>query len=98
MSQVPYASHFGILMYAMVCIRVNITNSVRFLSRYISKPETEKYINLKMISSYFCGTTYNRILYQTRLGVERVMEIHGFVDTDSARDHDHKIIYKWLCI
>ena len=37
MSHVPYASVFGILMYAMVCTRPGIAHALGVLSRYMSK-------------------------------------------------------------
>jgi hypothetical protein len=41
MSHVPYASVVGILMYAMICTRLDITHVVGVLSRYMSKPRNE---------------------------------------------------------
>ena len=38
MSQVPYASAVGSLMYAMVCTRLDIAHPVEVLSKYMSKP------------------------------------------------------------
>jgi hypothetical protein len=37
MYHVPYASIVGSLMYAMVCTRPNISHSMGFSSRYMSK-------------------------------------------------------------
>ena len=36
MSKVPYASAIGILMYAMVCNRLDIAHVVEVISRYMS--------------------------------------------------------------
>ena len=41
MSQVPYASVVGSLMYAMVCTRPYIAHAVGVLSRYMSKQGKE---------------------------------------------------------
>jgi hypothetical protein len=38
MSCVPYVSAVGILMYPMVCTRLDITHAMGVLSRYMSKP------------------------------------------------------------
>ena len=41
MSEVPYVSAVGGLMYAMVCMRVDTTRAVRVINRYMSNPEKE---------------------------------------------------------
>lgn len=37
MSHVPYVSDVGSLMYAMVCVRLDIVDAMRVLSMYMSK-------------------------------------------------------------
>ena len=41
MSEVPYASIVGSLMYAMVCIRLDISHAVGVVSRYMNNPGKE---------------------------------------------------------
>ena len=41
MSNVPYASAVGCLMYAMVCTRPNLAYAVSTVSRYMAKPGRE---------------------------------------------------------
>jgi hypothetical protein len=38
MSRVPYSSTVGILMYAMVCTRSDISHSVGVVRRYMNNP------------------------------------------------------------
>ena len=38
MSRVPYANAIGILMYAMVCTRPDISHTVGVVSRYMHNP------------------------------------------------------------
>ena len=38
MSKFPYASAVGSLLYALVCIRPDISHAVGFLSRYMNNP------------------------------------------------------------
>ena len=38
MSKVPYASVVGCLMYAMVCIRLNLAHAVSVVSKFLSNP------------------------------------------------------------
>jgi hypothetical protein len=90
MSHVPYASAVGSLMYAMVCTRPDIAHAVGFLSRYMSKPGKEHWKTVKRVFRYLRGTTSYGLCYQGRLGLDRVVDIHGFVDADWARDLDHK--------
>jgi hypothetical protein len=91
MSRVPYVSVVGSLMYAMVCTRPEISNGVGVLSRYMSKPAKEHWTTIKRVFRYLSGTTSYGLCYQGRLGLEKVLDIHGFVDVDWARDMDHRI-------
>jgi phosphoribosyl-AMP cyclohydrolase len=61
------------------------------LSRYMSKPRKEHWTTVKRVFRYLRGTTSYGLCYQGRLGLDRVMEIHGFVDADWAGDPDQKI-------
>jgi hypothetical protein len=82
MSHVPYASEVGSLMYAMVYTRLNIAHEVGVLSRYISKLGKEHWTTVKRVFKYLRGTTNYGLCYQGRLGLHRVVDIHGFVDVD----------------
>jgi hypothetical protein len=76
MSNVPYESAFGSLMYAMVCNRLNIGHAMRVLRRYMSKPGKENWREVKRVFRYLCGTTSYGLCYQGRLGLDRVLDIH----------------------
>jgi hypothetical protein len=82
MSHVPYASAVGSLMDAMVCTRPDIAHAVGVLSRYMSKPGKEHWTTVKRVFRYLCGTTSYGLCYQGRLVLDRVVDIHGFVDAD----------------
>jgi len=88
MSHVPYASAVGSLMYAMVCTRPDIAHVVGVLSRFMSKPRKDHWIVVKQIFRYLCGTSDYGLCYQGRPGLDRVLDIYGFVDADWARDLD----------
>ena len=80
MSQVPYASAVGSLMYAMVSTRPDIAHAVGVLSRYMSKPGKDHWTAVKRVFRYFHGTIDYAICYQ---GIPRpniVINVHGFVD------------------
>jgi hypothetical protein len=90
MSHVLYASAVGSLMYAMVCTRPDIAHAVGVLSRYMSKPGKEHWTTVKRVFRYLRGTTSYGLCYQGRPGLDRVVDIHGFVDADWAGDIDHR--------
>jgi hypothetical protein len=91
MSHVLYANVVGSLMYAMVCTRLGIAHVVGVLSRYMSKPGKDRWTTVKGVFRYLCGTTSYGLCYQARPGLDKVLDIHGFVDVDWAGDLDHKI-------
>jgi hypothetical protein len=82
MSHVPYASAVGRLLYAMICTRSGIAHVVGVLSRYISKPWKEHWTTVKRFFRYLCGTSNYGLFYQRRPGLDRVLDMHGFVDAD----------------
>jgi hypothetical protein len=90
MSHVLYVSVVGSLMYAMVCTRLNIAHAVGFLSRYISKPRKEHWTILKRVFRYLRDTTSYGFFYQGRLGLDRVLDIHGFFYAGLDGDLDHR--------
>eukprot|EP00253_Pinus_taeda_P007701 PITA_07701 len=90
MSRVPYASVVDSLMYVMVCTRPNIAHEVGVLSRFISKPGKEHWIVVKWVFRYLRGISDYGLCYQGRLGLDRVLDIHGFVDADWAGDLDQR--------
>eukprot|EP00253_Pinus_taeda_P013038 PITA_13038 len=90
MSCVPYASAAGSQMYAMVCTRLDIAHVVGVLSRFTSKPRKEHWTTVKLVFRYLCGTSDYGLCYQGRPGLDRVLDIRGFVDADWAGDLDHR--------
>jgi hypothetical protein len=90
MSRVPYESDVGSLMYAMDCTRLDIAHAVGFLSMYMSKLGKDHWKIVKRVFRYLCGTTSYGLCYEGRLGLDRVVDIHGFVDADWPGDLDHR--------
>jgi hypothetical protein len=82
MSRVPYVSVVGILMYEMICTRLDIAHEKGFLSRYMSKPGKEHWTSVKMVFKYLRGTTIYGLCYQGKLGLDKVLDIHGSLDAD----------------
>eukprot|EP00253_Pinus_taeda_P027784 PITA_27784 len=90
MSHVPYASVVSSLMYAMVCTRLDIAHAMGLLSRFMSKPEKENWTTVKRVFRYLRGTSDYGLCYQGRPGLDRVLDIHGFVDAYWAGDQDQR--------
>eukprot|EP00253_Pinus_taeda_P035133 PITA_35133 len=90
MSGFPYESAVGSLMYAMVCIRLDISHAVGALSKFMSKPRKEDWTTMKWVFRYLCGTSDYGLCYQGRPRLGRVLGIHGFVDADWAGDLDQR--------
>ena len=91
MSRGPYASEVASLMYAMVCTRPDIAYAVGVLIRFMSKPGKEHWTTVKWVFRYLCGTSDYGLCYQGRPGLDRVLDIHVFVDAAQAGDLDKKI-------
>ena len=60
------------------------------LSRYMSKPGKEHWTTIKRVFRYLHGTTSYGLCYQRRLGLDGVLDIHGFVDVYWDIDLDHR--------
>jgi hypothetical protein len=88
MSRVPYVSVVGSLMYAMVCTRPDIAHAVGVLSRYMSKTRKEHWTTVKRVFRYLHGTASYGLCYQGRSGLDRVVDIHVFLDADWVGDLD----------
>jgi hypothetical protein len=78
-------------MYAMVCTRPYIAHAVGVLRRYMSKLGKEHWTTVKRVFRYLCGTTSYGLCYQGRPGLDRVVDIHGFMDAYWAGDLDRRI-------
>ena len=89
-SVVPYVSAIGSMMYAMVYTRPDIAHAVGELSRFMSKLGKEHQTIVKRVFKYLRGTSDYGLCYQGRPGLDRVLDIRGFVDTDCAGDMDQR--------
>eukprot|EP00253_Pinus_taeda_P006518 PITA_06518 len=82
MSHVPYANAVGSLMYEMVCTRPEIAHAVGVLSKFMSKLGKEHWTTVKQVFRYLRGSSDYGLCCQRRPGVDRVLDIHGFVDAE----------------
>jgi hypothetical protein len=63
MSKVPYSSTFDILMYAMVCTRVDIAHAVAVVRRYMNNPGKENWEEVKWILRYLRGNATHALCF-----------------------------------
>ncbi|KAL7000929.1 hypothetical protein U1Q18_052374 [Sarracenia purpurea var. burkii] len=87
MSDVPYASAVGCLMYAMVCTRPDLTHAVNTVSKYMANPGREHWKAVKWIFRYLRGTADHGILFARQQGQISVV---GYVDADYAGGVDDR--------
>jgi len=88
---VPYVSEIVSLMYVIVCAMPNIAHAVGVLSSFMSKPWKEHWTTMKSIFRYLHGTSDYGLCYQGIPGLERVLDIHVFIEADWVRHPDQRI-------
>ena len=85
MTKVPYSSAVGSLMYAMVCIRPDISHAVGVVSRFLEDPGKEHREAVKWILRYLRGTTRDCLCFK---GSDPILK--GYTDADMAGDLDNR--------
>ncbi|GKA66172.1 retrovirus-related pol polyprotein from transposon TNT 1-94 [Tanacetum coccineum] len=83
MSQVPYASAVGSLMFVMICIIPDIAHAVGVMSWYMAEPGREHWEAVKRILRYIKGTSDVALCFG-----ESDLIFKGYVDSDYAGDLD----------
>ena len=86
MSKVPYASAVGSIMYAMVCTRPDIAQSVSVVSKYMANPGKRHWEAVKWILRYLKGAPDVGLTFRKSEGIS----ILGYVDSDYAGDLDRR--------
>ena len=88
MSRVPYSNVVGSLMYAMVCLSLDLAYAVSVVNRYMEKPSKEHWKADQWIMRYLCGSSSVCLQFgRSRDGVA------GYVDFDYAGDLDKRISF-----
>jgi hypothetical protein len=74
-------------MYALVCTRPDLAQTVSIASKYIGNPRRQHRDTVKWICRYLKGTTNYRIAFVRQ---NSDLSILGYVDTNYARDLDDR--------
>jgi hypothetical protein len=85
MSNVPYASAIGSIMYAMQSTRPDVALALSLMSRFQSNPGVCHWIVVKCILKYLRNTKDMVLVYG---GNEEKLNIKGYVDASFDTDPD----------
>ena len=77
MGRISYASTVGSIMYAMICIRLDVAYSLGVVSRYQSDPEKNHWKVVKIILKYLRNTKDEWLIYG-----ESDLRLIGFTDSN----------------
>ncbi|KAI9187464.1 hypothetical protein LWI28_028427 [Acer negundo] len=88
MAIVPYTSAIGSVMYAMVCPRPGIAQSVSLVSRYMSNLERAHCEAVKRLLRHLKGSLNTGLLFKR--SEESTFLIKGYVDDDYVGDLDKR--------
>ncbi|KAK9036841.1 hypothetical protein V6N11_021766 [Hibiscus sabdariffa] len=84
MSQIPYASAIGSIMYAMICTRPDLSYALSMTSRYQANPGEGHWTAVKNILKYLRRTKDVFLVY----GGEEELHIKGYTDASFQTDKD----------
>jgi len=89
MSQVPYASVVGSLMYVMVCTRPDLAYAVSTVSQFMSNSGKQYWEAVKWVRRYLRGSVrLGLVFWILKTGKHRLLQ--GYVDADYAGDLDQQ--------
>ncbi|KAK8663402.1 hypothetical protein V6N13_083223 [Hibiscus sabdariffa] len=84
MSQIPYASAIGSIMYAMICTRPDLSYALSMTSRYQANPSEGHWTAVKNILKYLRRTKDVFLVY----GGEEELRIKGYTDASFQTEKD----------
>ncbi|KAK9043892.1 hypothetical protein V6N11_072216 [Hibiscus sabdariffa] len=84
MSQIPYASAIGSIMYVMICTRPDLSYALSMTNRYQTNPGEGHWTVVKKILKYLRRTKDVFLFY----GGEEELRIKGYTDTSFQTDKD----------
>ncbi|KAJ9557236.1 hypothetical protein OSB04_011850 [Centaurea solstitialis] len=84
MSQIPYASAIGSIMYAMICTRPDVSCALSMTSRYQANPGNDHWTAVKNILKYLRRTKEMFLVY----GGAEELSVKGYTDASFQTDRD----------
>ena len=97
MTRVSYASAVGSLMYAMVCIRSDLSQAISMISRYMDDPDKGHWKAVKWVLRYIKGTIDVDLIFKKDSTGKQ--ECVRYVDSDYAGDLDkHRSTTRYVFI
>ncbi|GJW02077.1 retrotransposon protein, putative, ty1-copia subclass [Tanacetum coccineum] len=84
MSRVPYASTIGSIMYAMTCIRPDVSFALSMVSRHQQNPGKDHWTSVKNILKYLRNTKDRFLVY----GGEEKLRVTGYCDASWQTNKD----------
>ncbi|KAK8621636.1 hypothetical protein V6N13_081069 [Hibiscus sabdariffa] len=84
MTQIPYASAIGSIMYAMICTRPDLLYALSMTSRYQANPGEGHWTTVKNILKYLRRTKDVFLVYRG----EEELRIKGYTDASFQTDKD----------
>lgn len=85
MKNISYPSAIGILMYVMVCTRLNIPHAIRVVNCYLSNPAKDHWEVVKWVMRYLCGSSNLKLT----IGCKKPMFV-GYTNSDLAGSLDDR--------
>jgi len=83
----PYARAVGSLMYAIVCTRLDLSQPVNMITRYMHDFSMGHWEAMKWILQYIKGTIDVGLVFEKDTNGKQ--DCTGYVDSDYARDLDN---------
>ena len=85
-NEMPYAKLVGKLLYASNCTRPDITASVNYLSRFMSSPNVEHWLQAKRVLRYLKGTIDKGLMFNKHIPYTHVAwQDSSFADGPSGK-------------
>ena len=85
MSNIPYASTIGSIMYAILCTRPDVSYALSITSRYQSDPDESHWTAVKNILKYLRRSKDMFLVYG---GLEDDLVVNGYTDASFQSDKD----------
>jgi len=86
MSHIPYVSAADSVMYTMVRTRLDLSQAVSMISRYMHDPDRDHWEVVRWILRYIKGTVDVVLVFEKNIGDKQ--ECRGYVNSDYIRDLD----------